>query len=164
LGALVWYVARQQPDRELYRARGVLTVALGLGQTAALIYLLSATRQIGFGRFFGAPNLIAWLRGDAYVPPEPEAQGPALGPDGRLQIGGAFTTSRNASNFALLPILWLMPRMTANLATVNAILTVHLVAGSFHEEARLEKAYGRAYRDYKRSGVPFFFPSLPPTR
>jgi hypothetical protein len=51
LGALVWYVARQQPDRELYRARGVVAVALGLGQTAALLYLLDATRQIGFGRF-----------------------------------------------------------------------------------------------------------------
>jgi protein-S-isoprenylcysteine O-methyltransferase Ste14 len=61
----------------------------------------------------------------------------------------------------MLPILWLMPRMTVNLITFNFIITVYLITGSIHEEKRLSEAYGAAYYEYQKSGINFFFPSLP---
>lgn len=62
-------------------------------------------------------------------------------------------------NFGMLPILWLMPQMTVNLATFNAITTLYLIIGSLHEEKRLREAYGEVYIDYQSSDVNFFVPS-----
>jgi hypothetical protein len=57
-----------------------------------------------------------------------------------------------------LGVLWLNPRMTTNLLAFDLAASVYLIVGSMHEEARLKAAYGDAYVDFQRSGVPFYFP------
>ena len=156
--ALAAYL-RRLPDRTLYEIRSPLARLMQLGQLAGLAYAALAVRQVGVTRFAGATSLAAWSRGGA-IAPEPEAQGPALGSDGHLQTAGPFARSRHPLNFAPLPVLWLAPRMTANLAAFSALATVYLVAGSRHEETRLQAAYGEVYEAYRRSGVPFYWPRL----
>lgn len=147
------------PDRELYRASKPLSRLMRFGQALALLYLLYGVRQIGILRFAGAPNLWALLTGRAHVPREPEGQGPALDARGEVKATGPFRASRHPLNVSMIPALWLMPRMTVNLAAFNIAVTLYLIAGSAHEEARLRAAYGQAYLDYQKSGVNFFIPS-----
>ncbi len=149
------------PDRTLYDVRGPLRVLMRAGQLAGVALLAQAMRDVGAARLVGATSLAAWSRGEARVPPEPEAQGPAPDPDGPgLRTSGAFALSRHPLNFAPVPVLWLNPRMTANLVAFNAAATLYFAVGSWHEERRLRAAYGEAYEAYRRSGVPFFVPSV----
>jgi protein-S-isoprenylcysteine O-methyltransferase Ste14 len=157
-GALVLYGIKL-PDRELYRVSGPLARLMQFGQVVSLLYLMYAARQIGFLRFAGLPNLWALLRGQTSVPREPEGQGPILDVNGEMKATGPFRISRHPLNFAMIPALWLMPRMTVNLAAFNCVVTVYLIVGSAHEEERLRATYGQAYIDYQRSGVNFFVPS-----
>ena len=158
LSALAAYL-RRIPSRPLYEVRSPLAHLLHAGQLGGLAYAALAIRQVGVGQMAGVRSVLAWS-GGAAVPPEPEAQGPALGPDGRLHTGGPFAWSRHPLNFAPLPVLWLAPRMTVNLAAFNAVATLYLVAGSWHEEMRLRAAYGTAYEAYRESDVPFYWPRL----
>jgi protein-S-isoprenylcysteine O-methyltransferase Ste14 len=157
-GTLILYGSKL-PDRELYRARGPLAGLMRFGQVVSLLYLLYGARQIGFLRFAGVPNLLALLRGQTSVPREPEGQGPIIDENGEMKATGPFRTSRHPLNFAMVPALWLMPRMTVNLAAFNFVVTVYLIVGSVHEEERLRSTYGQAYIDYQRSGISFFVPS-----
>jgi len=157
-GALVLYGVKQ-PDRELYRIRGSFAGIMQFIQLYFLLFLLNGVRQIGFSNFAGLPNILLWLRGHSPVPSEPEAQGPLLGDDDRMKIAGPFRFTRHPLNFGMLPILWLMPKMTVNLAAFNLITTLYLIVGSLHEEKRLKESYGRAYEDYRESGINFFVPS-----
>lgn len=158
-GGLCWFASRL-PDREFYRVRGPVAALMHSLQLLSLLYLLDGARQIGFLRFAGIPNMISLLRGVRTVPAEPEAQGPAM-EGGRLRTEGPFRRSRHPLNFGMLPILWLMPRMTANLFAFNAVTTVYLIVGSMHEERRLEAAYADIYAAYRESGVNFFLPGRP---
>jgi hypothetical protein len=154
--ALALYL-RQLPDRQLYMVRGPAAALMRAGQGAGLLLLLDAARRVGVLRITGTSSLMRLTRGDDLVPAEPEAQGPALDEHGRLDVGGAFLRSRHPLNLAPLPILWLNPRMTRNLAVFSAIATAYFWIGSVHEERRLLAAYGDAYRKYVSGTVPFFF-------
>jgi hypothetical protein len=156
-GALAAYV-KSLPDRELYHVRGPAAWLMHGGQALGLVYMTAAAHQVGIGRMLGLESYQAWARGDAVMPPEPEAQGPALGPDGRMRATGPFAHGRHPLNLSPLPIFWLLPRMTANCLTFNLTATAYLVIGSTHEEQRLLAAYGEPYRAYQRSGVPFYLP------
>lgn len=155
-GMLAAYI-RRQPSRELYRVEGPLALLMHAVQAGALVYATSAAGQVGLLRITGLENFLAWL-GHGPVPPEPEAQGPALDEEGRRHAAGPFAWSRHPLNFAPLPIFWFWPRMTTNLLAFNAAATVYLVVGSLHEEARLLEAYGDDYDAYRQSGVPFYLP------
>ena len=154
--ALALYL-RRLPDRELYVVRGPAATLMRAGQGAGLLLLLDAGWRVGVLPISGMSSLMRLSRGDDPVPAEPEAQGPALDEQGRLNVGGAFLRSRHPLNLAALPILWLNPRMTRNLALFSAIATAYFWIGSFHEERRLLAAYGDAYRRYVSGTVPFFF-------
>lgn len=155
--ALAAYV-RRLPDHELYRARGPLALLIRGGQVAGLAYMAWAAREVGLRRLTGLEGLVAYAAGEAEVPPEVEAQGPAPGAGGTMRATGPFRHSRHPLNLAPLPVFWLQPRMTANLLAFNLVATAYLALGSKHEELRLHAAYGRAYEDYLRSGVPFYLP------
>ena len=155
-GALAVYL-RQLPDRELYVVGGPAAVLMRFGQGAGLLLFLDAARQVGVLSITGTSSLMRLTSRDDPLPAEPEAQGPALDEHGRLKVGGAFLRSRHPLNLAPLPILWLNPRMTRNLAVFSGIATAYFWIGSFHEERRLLAAYGHAYRPYVSGTVPFFF-------
>lgn len=158
--------ARRLPDRTLYRATGALAGVLRTGQLAGLAVAALAVREVGLGRMAGTTSLAAWARGAPAVPREPEAQGPAHDAAVGMRATGPFAWMRHPLNFAPLPVLWLHPHMTANLAAFNVAATLYLVAGSRHEEARLRAAHGADYEAYRRSGVPFYWPrrpALPPS-
>lgn len=156
-GLLADYI-RRQPSRELYRVDGPLALLMHAVQAGAVVYATSAAEQVGIRRIVGLDSLLAWL-GDAPVPPEPEAQGPALDDEGQQHTAGPFAWSRHPLNFAPLPILWLWPRMTTSLLAFNTVATIYLVIGSVHEEARLREAFGDDYDAYLGSGVPFYVPA-----
>jgi hypothetical protein len=159
LGAAALY-GLQVPDRELYKIRGPVAWLMHCVQFFFLLYLLYGAREIGFLRFAGVPNAVALLTGRQFIPSEPEGQGPVLENSLRMKMSGPFRLSRHPLNFAMLPIIWMMPRMTVNLAAFNLVTTLYSILGSVHEERRLKAAYGRAYADYQTSGVNFFVPSL----
>lgn len=156
-GLLAAYV-RRQPSRELYRVGGPLAFLMHVIQAGAVVYATSAAGQVGLRRITGVESLLAWL-GEGPVPPEPEAQGPALDDEGRRHAAGPFAWSRHPLNFAPLPVFWLCPRMTTNLLAFNASATIYLVVGSLHEEARLRQVYGGDYDSYRKSGIPFYVPA-----
>jgi len=155
--ALAAYV-RGLPGRELYRVRGPLAWLMRAGQAGALLLATAAARQVGVRRILGLESFLAWL-GDGPVPPEPEAQGPALDAEGLGRDAGPFAWSRHPLNLAPLAVFWLRPRMTTTLLAFNAAATAYLVVGSLHEETRLREAYGESYAAYRRSGVPFYLPA-----
>jgi len=155
-GLLAEYI-RRHPSRELYRVRGPVALLTHAAQAGAVVYATSAARQVGVRRILGLESFLAWL-GEGPVPPEPEAQGPALDGEGRRHTAGPFAWSRHPLNFAPLPIFWLWPRMTTNLLAFNTAATIYLVVGSSHEEARLKEAFGDDYAAYRQSGVPFYLP------
>ena len=156
-GLLAAYI-RRQPSCELYRIEGPLAFLMHAIQAGALVYATSAAGQVGWRRITGLESLLAWL-GAGPVPPEPEAQGPALDDEGRSHAAGPFAWSRHPLNLAPLPILWLWPRMTTNLLAFNAAATIYLVVGSLHEEARLREEFGEDYDAYVNSGIPFYVPA-----
>jgi protein-S-isoprenylcysteine O-methyltransferase Ste14 len=159
-GILVAYI-RRQPSRELYRIEPPLTLLVYGLQAGTLVYATSAAQQVGLARITGLESFLAWL-GNGAVPPEPEAQGPALDEEGLQHTVGPFAWSRHPLNFAPLPILWLWPRMTTNLLAFNIAATIYLAIGSIHEEARLREAFRDDYEAYLNSGVAFYLPGPAP--
>ena len=155
--ALGWYAARL-PDRELYHVGGPGAGLMRLGQAAGLAGMAVGARQIGYGEFFGLANALAWLRREPEMPDEPAAQGPSRGPDGILRAGGPFGVCRHPLNLAMLPVFWLMPRMTARRLLFNTLATLYAVCASKNEERHLRDAYGEVYADYQEGGTPFFLP------
>jgi protein-S-isoprenylcysteine O-methyltransferase Ste14 len=156
-GMLAAYI-RRQPSRELYRVEGPLAALMHAAQAATIVYATSAASQVGIRRILGLESFPAWL-GDGPVPPEPEAQGPALDTKGSQRSAGPFAWSRHPLNFAPVPIFWLWPRMTTSLLAFNTAATIYLVIGSLHEEARLREAFGEGYAAYQQSAVPFYLPA-----
>lgn len=73
-------------------------------------------------------------------------------------MAGPFAWSRHPLNFVPVLIFWLSPKMTTNLAAFSLASTAYLVIGSIHEEARLQEVWGERYEEYRRSGVPFYWP------
>jgi protein-S-isoprenylcysteine O-methyltransferase Ste14 len=77
-----------------------------------------------------------------------------------MKMSGPFRASRHPLTFGMLPVFWLMPRMTVNLAAFNLVATVYIFAGALHEEKRLRAAYEQAYLDYQKSGAGFFVSAI----
>jgi len=158
--SLFYAYVRRLPDRPLYRLRGPIVSLIYAGQAANLLFGLLAVRQIGWLRGLGLASAGAWLRGEM-PSPEPEAQGPRLGADGTMLNIGPFAWCRHPINFVGVPFFWLTTSMSVNRLAFNMVITLYLVLGSMHEEARLRAVYGPAYIAYQNSGVPFFVPRPP---
>jgi hypothetical protein len=153
----VWWFLRL-PDREIYKVRAPWSWLFRAGQVASLGVLLSAVRTIGVLDFAGVSQLRSFLSG-LDPDPEPEAQGPPLGVDGRMTTAQAFRFTRHPSNLGALGVFLFFPRITANRVTLATLVALYTVLGSLHEERRLRLAYGEPFEQYQRE-VPFFIPRL----
>jgi len=156
-GALVIF-GLKLPNRQLYKIPKPFSLLTLFIQACFLFYLVNGAKQIGFVKFSGITNLIRWFTGQSVIEPEPEGQGPVIDVNDEIKATGPFRTTRHPLNFGMLPILWLMPEMTVNLATFNILTTFYLIIGSIHEEIRLKESYGNAYIKYQKSGINFFVP------
>lgn len=160
-GALIAYAA-SLPKRTMYRITGPAALLLRSGQITGVLFLLSGLREVGFARWSGLRNLLAYRAGQP-IPPGPVAQGPEMQDNGRLTVNGPFRWSRHPLNFAGIPIFWLTPHMTTRRFGFNVLSTIYFILGSMHEEVRLRDAYGsvwanrisRADYDAYRK-IPFF--------
>lgn len=159
-GGLAWYIARS-PKRTLYRVRGPLAGLMRLGQLGGVAFGLAAARATGVATLSGLDNAIAVLTGRP-VRQVPAAQGPEADESGVLRVRGPFTLMRHPLNAAPLAPFWLTPHMTTRRLAFNVVATAYLIAGSLHEEKRLLRQYGDAYRKYQSEGVPFFLPAIGP--
>ena len=159
----LFLAARPLPDKRLYVVRGwnlLLTVPL---QLVGLAMVFDATKRVRAARLFGVENAGAWLEGRD-PEPAPESQTPPaaeLSHERDLAHDGVFALTRNAFNFAVVPLFCAWPRMTRNYATFCALMTGYCVLGSWLGERRMSARYGAAWDKYKGSGVPFFLPSFP---
>jgi len=77
-----------------------------------------------------------------------------------LTTHGLYRFSRHPMYFASMLVMWLSPRMSVNLLTLFALMSLYFIVGSYHEEMLLVKQFGTAYQEY-RERVPRIFPGLP---
>ena len=165
LGSLLalFLAARALPDKKWYRAK-----KLGLFFTTTLQFIgaamaFDAVRRVRANRLLGGENALNFLNGKHESMP-PEGQTPRadeLSSHRDLEKDGVFALSRNALNFAVIPIFCAWPRMTRNYATFCAVLTAYCTIGSWLTERRMSARYGKDWQNYKKSGVPFLIPSFP---
>jgi len=154
-GAFTFWFLRQ-PDRELYRVPAPFSWSLYGGQLASLGVVFATLWAVGPTRISRLASFAQFVTG--HEPErEPEAQGPARGPDGALRVVGPFRHTRHPDNLPILGVFWLFPRMTVNRATLAVLGTLYAVLGSLHEDQRLRAAYGAAFTAYQRR-YPFFWP------
>ncbi len=152
---LALYLGRL-PSRTLYQVRGPWAWAMNACRLLALGLGAWAAREVGLPGLTGLTGLKAWRNREAEIPPEPEAQGPAF--DGRgMRAQGPFRFSRHPLNLLPIPFLALSPKMTDRSLAFTLAAAAYFWLGSKHEERRLEKAYGEAYRRYRDAGIPFLF-------
>ncbi len=154
--ATYWFL--RLPDREIYQVRAPWSWIFRVGQATSLSVVLSAVRVIGVLDFAGISQLRRFLAG-LDPDPEPEAQGPPVGVDGRMVMTHPFRFSRHPSNLGALGVFLLFPRITVNRITLMALVAFYAVLGSLHEERRLRVAYGEPFEQYRRE-VAFFIPRL----
>ena len=162
LGAL-FFAARALPDKKWYHAKGFGLLATSALQLAGAALAFDAVRRVRANRLLGGENALNWLNGkDEPMPPEGQTpRADELGDKRDLKKDGAFALSRNALNFAVIPIFCAWPRMTRNYATFCAVMTAYCALGSWLTERRMSARYGADWENYKKSGVPFLIPSFP---
>ena len=165
VGGLValFFAARRLPDKKWYRARSFALVFTSALQLAGALMAFDAVRRVRANRLLGGENASSWLSGrDEALPPEGQTpRADELSDDRNLARDGVFALSRNALNFAVIPIFCAWPRMTRNYAAFCAVMTTYCALGSLLSERRMSARYGRAWQKYKKSGVPFLIPSFP---
>lgn len=165
LGSLggLFFAARPLPDKKWYRAKGVGLIITTTLQLIGGAMAFDAARRVRTNRLLGGENALQWIDGkDGELPPEGQTpRANELSNHRDLQSDGVFALSRNALNFAVIPIFCAWPRMTRNYATFCAVLTSYCVLGSYLSERRISARYGKDWQDYKKSGVPFLIPSFP---
>ena len=162
LGAL-FFAARALPDKKWYHAKGFGLVFTTTLQLIGAIMAFDAARRVRANRLLGGENALNWLGGnDEPMPPEGQTPRADEMSDKRdLEKDGVFALSRNALNFAVIPIFCAWPRMTRNYATFCAVMTAYCALGSWLSERRMSARYGADWQNYKKSGVPFLIPSFP---
>jgi methanethiol S-methyltransferase len=147
------------PDRELYNAQPPLSWLMRIGQGASIALLVAGVWEADPERMTGLKELRDLLD-DKTPDREPPAQGPVLGPDGKIKVTGPYRFTRHPGDLATIGVFWLFPRMTVNHAVLAALATLYSVLGAVHEETRNRAAYGKAFEQYQEE-VPFLIPGLP---
>jgi protein-S-isoprenylcysteine O-methyltransferase Ste14 len=79
--------------------------------------------------------------------------------DEPLQLHGFYCYVRHPLYLFSLILIWLIPLMTVNVLTLNALITLYVYVGSVFEENKLLVQFGHAYDHYRRH-VPRLLPRL----
>ena len=140
--AVLLYI-RSLPDAPLYRLDGWARFLFHAVQLAGAALLLWTPWD--FLEFAGVRQLARHLRGQA-----PEAPVP-------LFTGKAYAVVRHPLYLGFSLILAFHPVQTENSLASAAAIVAYFYIGTFFEERRMERAYGEAYREYRRR-VPRFLP------
>lgn len=151
---LFWFL--RQPDRAIYRLRWPWSLLGRLVQLGGIAVLLDVLRIVGPFNLLGVRQTLALLRGKQ-PPPTLEAQGPPLASDGSLDARGLFRYIRHPDNLPAVLIFFGFPTMTWNKLALAVTTLAYAVIGSLHEDRRLRRAYGDAFRRYERT-VPLLVP------
>ena len=149
-GYVVWVV--RLPDVHWGRATGVFAWGLWAVKGAALVYLLGCVARFGTADFLGWAQFRAWRRGEAIRGDGVET--------GDLVVGGPYRFVRHPMYAATLVALWAEPHWSANRFAFVLAASLYLWVGSLHEEQRLVRFYGQAYRDYM-ARTPRLIPRVP---
>ncbi|MBV8901699.1 MAG: hypothetical protein JOY92_16495 [Verrucomicrobia bacterium] len=145
-------------DRDLYEIPKPWAWVFNLVQLAGIGLLLRALSVTGFDRILGLPQLVAYWRGQE-PPPEAAAQGPPLQALKQPQKLGPFRRVRHPENVGVMLALWAFPKMTVNRLALALWTSLYGVLGSWHEDSRLQGAYGAAFDRYRRA-TPMLVPRL----
>lgn len=137
-------------DRDLYQIPRPWGWVLNLVQLAGIGLVLRALSVTGFDRILGLPQLVAYVRGEE-PPPEVAAQGPPLQALKHPEKLGPYRRLRHPENVGFMLALGAFPRMTVNRLALALWTILYGVVGSWHEDSRLEGAYGAAFDRYRRT-------------
>jgi protein-S-isoprenylcysteine O-methyltransferase Ste14 len=135
------------PGKILYRLPPPWSLIGPVIQFLALLALGVGLLQTGAGSFLGLRQLVG--------PPESSAP--------QLVVTGLYRFVRHPLYTAGLLFIWPIPVMTSNLLALYAGLTVYILVGTLHEEYRLRREFGEAYRQYCQH-TPMLLPYRLPRR
>ena len=145
---LLYVLATRVPATLLWRIRSPWTVVSLMAQLVGVVGLLASLLQTDVWRFAGVRQALRYLQGEAQ--PDPPAA---------FVQTGTYGVVRHPLYFFSMLVIWFTPVMTLGTLLFNALATAYFLVGAMHEERRLEREFGDAYRRY-REEVPGFVPRL----
>jgi len=135
-------VAYLLPDRYLYDIHLPWSIPFFVAELLAFIALLVGFLQSQPFTFLGVQQLSS-----------------ATNNSSKLTTTGLYRYIRHPLYTSGLALIWLIPRMTVNLLTINLALTAYILIGATLEERKLIKEFGQVYKDYIIS-TPMLIPFL----
>ena len=138
---------RSIPDRPLYSLFPPWRWLFRLLQGAGLAILLRT--PVRLPEFLGFRQALSGLRSS---PPQDAEPAP------RLYTGKTYGLVRHPLYLGCIALLLFQPDQTVVSAASSGMATLYFYVGTFHEEARLVREFGQAYREY-RATVPRLVPS-----
>jgi protein-S-isoprenylcysteine O-methyltransferase Ste14 len=127
------------PDQPLYVVPPLLQPIFLAGQVLGMLGLAYSLAQTDVLDFAGVRQLSGSSR-----QPQPVT-------------GGAYAWVRHPLYTGTMLFLWLIPSMTLNWLAFILGVSLYFIIGAQYEERKLEKFYGKAYREY-RARTPMFIP------
>jgi protein-S-isoprenylcysteine O-methyltransferase Ste14 len=121
------------PVWDLQGAGKMLIRGAFYGSWAMLLYSLYLS---GFGNQTGWSSWWPWVRGDAV-------------PKRKFQPRSIFLLLRHPVYLSFLGLVWFVPCMTIDRATLTAVWTVYVFVGSYLKDRRMVHYVGMAYRQYQ---------------
>jgi len=145
LTAATLFYIHSLPDAPLYRIEGLPRLLLHAIQAsgAALLFLT----PWDLWEFLGLRQALRFLRGKAV-----KSTGKK-----RLFTGKAYGLVRHPLYLGCSVLLAFHPVQTRNSFVSAAAIIAYFYVGTFFEERRMERAFGEAYREYRKR-VPRFLP------
>ncbi len=144
-GAATLIYIHSLPDQPLFRVEGWPRILLHAVQASGAALLLWTPWD--FREFIGLRQMRRFFRGDE----------PGNGDRQKLFTGKAYGIVRHPLYLGCSALLAFHPVQTRNSLASAAAIVAYLYIGTFFEEQRLERAFGEAYREYRKR-VPRFLP------
>ena len=128
------------PDVMWGQVGGGWGMLLWVLRIAALVFIIRCVGSFGSAEFLGWAQYRAWRSGQPIPGDGVET--------GELVVTGPYRYVRHPMYAAGLVALWAEPQLSANRFAFTLAASLYLVLGSLHEERRLQRFYGSAYREY----------------